>query len=46
MTNAFGVPESDLEDLVQASMKVTRLLVNNQREITADDAREIYKQVL
>ncbi|WP_019780237.1 iron-containing alcohol dehydrogenase [Streptococcus sobrinus] len=42
----FGVPESDLEDLVQASMKVTRLLVNNQREITADDAREIYKQVL
>ena len=42
----FGVPEEDLEGLVQAGMQVTRLLVNNMREITPDDAREIYRQVL
>ena len=42
----FGVPEEDLEDLVASSMKVTRLLDNNLREITADDARNIYKEVL
>ena len=42
----FGVPESDLEGLVNAGMQVTRLLVNNMREITPDDAREIYKQIL
>ncbi|MBR1565323.1 MAG: iron-containing alcohol dehydrogenase, partial [Oscillospiraceae bacterium] len=42
----FGVPESDLEGLVNAGMQVTRLLVNNMREITADDARAIYRQVL
>ncbi|CAM4176213.1 alcohol dehydrogenase [Streptococcus penaeicida] len=42
----FDVPESDLEGLVEAGMQVTRLLVNNMREITADDARDIYKKVL
>lgn len=42
----FGVPESDLEGLVAAGMQVTRLLVNNMREITPDDARNIYKQVM
>lgn len=42
----FNVPEEDLEGLVEAGMQVTRLLVNNMREITADDARNIYKQVL
>ena len=42
----FGVPESDLEGLVNAGMQVTRLLVNNMRPITADDARNIYRQVL
>ena len=42
----FGVPEEDLEGLVQAGMQVTRLLVNNMREITPDDARNIYKQVM
>ena len=35
----FGVPESDLEGLVAAGMQVTRLLVNNMREITPADAR-------
>lgn len=42
----FDVPESDLEGLVEAGMQVTRLLVNNMREITAEDARNIYKQIL
>ena len=42
----FGVPESDLEGLVNAGMQVTRLLVNNMREITPDDARNIYRQVM
>ena len=43
---AFGVPEEDLEDLVAAGMEVTRLLVNNMREVTPDDARRIYREVL
>lgn len=42
----FNVPAEDLEGLVEAGMQVTRLLVNNMREITADDARAIYQQVL
>ena len=33
-------------DLVDAGMQVTRLLVNNMREITAEDARAIYERVL
>ena len=42
----FGVPETDLEALVGAGMQVKRLLANNMREITPDDARNIYSQVL
>ncbi len=42
----FGVPEEDLEGLVAAGMEVTRLLVNNMREVTPDDARKIYQEVL
>lgn len=42
----FGVPKTDLEVLVQSGMEVTRLLVNNMRTVTADDARAIYTQVL
>ncbi len=42
----FGVPEEDLDGLVEAGMQVTRLLVNNMREITPADARAIYQQVL
>ena len=43
---AFGVPESDLETLVESGMQVKRLLVNNMREITPEDARAIYRQVM
>lgn len=42
----FNVDSNDLEDLIEASMKVTRLLNNNKKEIKAEDAREIYKQVI
>ncbi len=42
----FGVPKEDLEALVASGMEVTRLLVNNMREITPDDARFLYQQVL
>ena len=42
----FNVPEEDLDGLVAAGMEVTRLLVNNKREVTAEDARAIYLQVM
>ena len=42
----FGVPKTDLEALVASGMEVKRLLVNNMREVTADDARRIYREVL
>ncbi|MNW31006.1 Lactaldehyde reductase [compost metagenome] len=42
----FNVPVDDLEGLVEAGMQVTRLLVNNMREVTPDDARKIYLEVL
>lgn len=42
----FGVPKEDLEKLVISGMQVTRLLVNNRREVTAEDARNIYLTIL
>lgn len=42
----FNVPEEDLESLVASGMEVTRLLVNNMREVTADDARAIYREIM
>lgn len=43
---AFGVPAEDLELLVAAAMQVTRLLNNNMRTLTADDARMLYSKLL
>ncbi|TCS37058.1 alcohol dehydrogenase class IV [Paucimonas lemoignei] len=40
-----GVPESDLEMLAKDAMNVQRLLVNNPREVTYDDALAIYRSV-
>ena len=34
------------QPLVASGMEVTRLLVNNMREVTPDDARRIYQEVL
>lgn len=39
-----GVPEADLPRLSQEAMKVTRLLKNNPREVTAADAERIYRE--
>ena len=44
--SAFGVPASDLETLVAAGMQMTRLLNNNLRPVTADDARAPYRRIL
>lgn len=42
----FGVDESHLDELVEAGMKVTRLLNNNKRVVTPEDARKIYESVI
>ena len=42
----FNVPEEDLDGLVAVGMEVTCLLVNNKREVTPEDARAIYLQIL
>jgi len=44
--SAWGVNISDLEALVEAGMKVTRLLNNNMRTVTTEDARALYKEVI
>lgn len=44
--SAFKVPASDLDILVDAGMHVTRLLVNNRREVRPEDARAIYSEIL
>jgi alcohol dehydrogenase class IV len=40
----LGVPESALPRMVDAAMKVQRLLLQNPRPVTADDAHEIYRR--
>lgn len=42
----FGVSLEDLDGLVEAGMQVQRLLVNNMREVTPNDARSIYKEIM
>jgi alcohol dehydrogenase class IV len=42
----FGVPKEDLEGLVEAGMQVQRLLVNNMRPVTREDARNLYLEIL
>lgn len=41
-----GVAEADLERLATDAMKQTRLLVNNPREVTFEDAFAIYSEAL
>lgn len=41
-----GVTQGDLDRLATDAMKVTRLLVNNPREVALEDARTIYAAVL
>ena len=42
----FGVKREDLDFLVDAGSKQTRLLVNNMKELSLNDIREIYLKVL
>lgn len=46
LSRDFGVPEEDLDGLVEAGMQVQRLLVNNMRLVTPEDARNLYLEVL
>jgi alcohol dehydrogenase class IV len=38
-----GIPEKAIPGLAEAAMKVTRLLANNPRKVTLEDAVAIYK---
>jgi hypothetical protein len=42
----FGVPAGDIDGLVEAGMQVQRLLVNNMRPVTPEDARKLYLEIL
>lgn len=42
----YGVAMEDLDGLVAAGMDVQRLLVNNKRPVTAEDARALYLELL
>ncbi len=42
--SAAGIPRDALPHLADAAMKVTRLLVNNPREVTREDALRIYEE--
>lgn len=42
----FGIKEADIPMLAQGVMKVTRLLANNPRQMTVEDAEQIYLSVL
>jgi alcohol dehydrogenase len=44
--SSFGVKKEDIPSLAEGVMKVTRLLANNPRELTLEDAEEIYERVL
>lgn len=44
--SAFGVKAEDITGLAEGVMKVTRLLDNNPRLLTLQDAEEIYTKVL
>ncbi len=42
----LGIGAEDLEFLVEAGMNVQRLLVNNKRPLTHEDARKIYLEIM
>jgi len=44
--DAFGYQDGDLEELVTAASKVTRLLDNNPKPFTTDDIREVFLAVI
>lgn len=44
--SAFGIGMEDLDELVKAGMDVKRLLDNNKRIVTENDARKIYFSIM
>ena len=42
----FGIGNGDLDSLVEAGMGVQRLLGNNMRPVTAEDARKLYLEIM
>ena len=42
----MNLPAAALDGLVEAGMQQQRLLVNNMRPVTAEDARNIYLEVI
>ena len=42
----YGIDRQDLNDLVAAGMDVQRLLINNVREVTPEDAKNIYLSIM
>jgi alcohol dehydrogenase class IV len=44
--SGLGVSKSDIPSLAKAALKVTRLLNNNPRKVTQDDAERIYLKAL
>ncbi|MEW9109720.1 MAG: iron-containing alcohol dehydrogenase [Cytobacillus gottheilii] len=44
--NEFGIQKDDLEFLVQAGSEQKRLLVNNKKELSKEDIRQIYSKVI
>ncbi|MEG1391199.1 MAG: iron-containing alcohol dehydrogenase, partial [Angelakisella sp.] len=42
----FGVCTEDIDGLVEAGMQVQRLLVNNMRPVTSEDARKLYLEIM
>ncbi len=46
LSKAYGVPAEDIDFLVEAGMQQQRLLVNNMRPVTAEDARKLYEEIL
>ena len=40
----LDIPESAIDDMAEAALKVTRLLNSNPREITLSDAKQIYRE--
>lgn len=43
---AYGIGQEDLESLITAGLAVTRLLHNNKREVTYEDAKKIYLEIM
>lgn len=44
--SAFGIGTEVLEELVTAGLEVKRLLNNNKKEVTCEDARRLYLEIM